>query len=127
MPSCYRRVKQNGCYHEFLEAPASMNPASANPRRPRVPRWLILVLTYVVSIDSLAWALSGYDFSQIKPAILSVKWTRVLVAVLLEHLVYVVQGWRWRAMLGPIESIEVRDTVHAIFIGLFASNVLPLR
>jgi len=86
-----------------------------------------MLVTWVISIGSLVWALSGYDFSQVKPAILSVKWAWVFVAVLLELAVYVVQGWRWRTILGPIEPVDLRDTVQAIFIGLFASNVLPLR
>jgi uncharacterized protein (TIRG00374 family) len=95
--------------------------------RPQIPRWCILVLTYVVSIACLVWALSGYDFSQVKPAILSVKWAWVLVAVLLELAVYIVQGWRWRTILLPVQSVDLWESVHAIFIGLFASGVLPLR
>jgi uncharacterized protein (TIRG00374 family) len=95
--------------------------------RPKIPRWLFLVLTYAVSIASLVWALSGYDFSQIKLAILSVRWGWVLLAVVLELAVYVLQGWRWLTLLRPIARLGLWETVHAIYIGLFASDVLPLR
>src|SRR5579859_1227540 len=104
-----------------------MNPSTAKPRRLRVPPWLIMLVTWAISIGSLVWALSGYDFSGIKLAILSVKWGWVLLAVLLELAAYVVQGWRWLTLLRPIERMGLWETVHAIYIGLFASDVLPLR
>src|SRR5438105_15147748 len=84
--------------------------------RRTVPRWLILGLTYAVSLVSLVWALRGYDFSQIKLAILSVKWGWVLLAVLLELAVYVLQAWRWMALLNPIERMGLWETVQAIYI-----------
>jgi glycosyltransferase 2 family protein len=56
-----------------------------------------------------------------------VKWGWVLVAVLLDLAVYVVQAWRWLTLLRPIERMGLWETAHAIFIGLFASGVLPLR
>ncbi len=100
---------------------------SANRARPVVPHWFILVLTYAISVGSLLWALRGYDFSQIQSAILSVKWAWVLLAVVLDLAVYVLQAWRWLTLLRPIERLGLWETVHAIFIGLFASGVLPLR
>jgi hypothetical protein len=101
------------------------NPAKRARRK--FPRWLAVLLTYVISIASLLWALRGYDFSQIQAAILSVRWGWVLVAVLLDLAVYIVQAWRWLTLLRPIERMGLWETAHAIFIGLFASGVLPLR
>lgn len=94
---------------------------------PKIPRWLVVLLTYAISVGCLLWALRGYDFSQIQAAILSVKWGWVLVAVILDLAVYVLQAWRWRTLLLPIERMGLWETAHAIFIGLFASGVLPLR
>jgi uncharacterized protein (TIRG00374 family) len=119
--------QQGGCYHEFLENQPSMDSVQAKPARRKIPGWLVMTVTYAVSIGSLVWALRGYDFSQIQVAILSVKWGWVLLAVVLELAVYVVQGWRWRTLLSPVERMPLRETVQAIYIGLFASNVLPLR
>ena len=92
-----------------------------------IPHWLIVFLTYAISIASLLWALRGYEFSQIHSAILSVKWGWVLVAVVLDLAVYLLQAWRWLTLLRPVERLGVWETAHAIFIGLFASGVLPLR
>jgi len=95
--------------------------------RRRIPRWLILSLTYAISIVSLLWALRGYEFSQIAPAILSVRWGWVLLAVILELAVYLVQAWRWNTLLRPVKRLPLWPTAQAIYIGLFASDVLPLR
>ena len=104
-----------------------MDSISIKSRRWKVPRWLVVAITWGISIASLMWALRGYDFSQIKLAILSVKWGWVLLAVVLDLAVYVLQGWRWLTLLSPVERMGLWETVHAIFIGLFASGVLPLR
>jgi uncharacterized membrane protein YbhN (UPF0104 family) len=51
----------------------------------------------------------------------------VLVAVLADVCVYLLHGWRWKLLLTPIESVRFTDTVEAIYVGLFANEVLPLR
>jgi uncharacterized protein (TIRG00374 family) len=109
------------------EALPGMQSTPAKRARRRIPHWLVAVLTYAISVASLVWALRGYDFSQIQAAILSVRWGWVLIAVLLDLAVYLVQAWRWLTLLRPIERMGLWETTHAIFIGLFASGVLPLR
>ncbi|HKW99895.1 MAG TPA: lysylphosphatidylglycerol synthase transmembrane domain-containing protein [Bryobacteraceae bacterium] len=104
-----------------------MDPAPVKKTRRKVPRWAVLLATYAISIASLVWALSGYDFSQIQVAILSVRWGWVLLAVVLELAVYLLQAWRWLTLLSPIERMGLWETAQAIYIGLFASDVLPLR
>src|ERR1700689_5308228 len=104
-----------------------MDSIQAKPRRRGVPRWLILVLTYALSFVSLLWALRGYDFSQVMADIRSVKWAWVLLAVLLDLSVYVFHGWRWNPLLSPVKRLPLWRTVQAIFVGLFANEVLPLR
>jgi uncharacterized protein (TIRG00374 family) len=114
-------------YHEHFGSPPGMESNPAKRARRGIPHWLIVVLTYAISIASLLWALRGYDFSQIHSAIFSVKWGWVLVAVVLDLAVYLVQAWRWLTLLQPVERLGLWETAHAIFIGLFASGVLPLR
>jgi glycosyltransferase 2 family protein len=104
-----------------------MTSVQVKSTRPRVPRWVLVWFTYAVSAASLIWALSGYDYSQIKLDILGVKWGWVLVAVLLELGVYVLQAWRWNTLLSPVKPLPLWPTTQAIYIGLFASDVLPLR
>jgi uncharacterized protein (TIRG00374 family) len=109
-----------------LEIPPSIDIQAKSGRR-KFPPWLILVLTYAISIVSLVWALYGYDYSQIKMAILSVRWGWVALAVVLELAVYILHAWRWMTLLSPVERPRLWETVQAIYIGLFASGVLPFR
>lgn len=104
-----------------------MDSLQVKPARRKVPAWLVMVLTYAVSIGSLVWALHGYDFSQIQAAILSVNWAWVLLAVVLELAVYLVHAWRWITLLSPVQRPGFWEAAQAIYIGLFASDVLPLR
>jgi uncharacterized protein (TIRG00374 family) len=110
-----------------LEPPPTAKSSQVRVGRRKVPRWLIVLATWVISIGSLVWALHGYDFSQLKLDLLSVKWGWVLLAVVLELAVYVLQAWRWLTLLSPVERMGLWETSQAIYIGLFASDVLPLR
>jgi len=112
---------------KLLELPPGMDSVQVKSTRRKVPRWLVMLATYAVSIGSLVWALHGYDYSQIKPAILSVKWGWVFLAVVFDLSVYIFHGWRWLTLLRPVEELGLWETVQAIYIGLFANEVLPLR
>jgi hypothetical protein len=50
-----------------------------------------------------------------------------LVAVAADVLVYVSQAWRWNRLLEPLGRLPLGKSVQAIYIGLFANEVLPLR
>jgi uncharacterized protein (TIRG00374 family) len=123
----FRGGEQSDCYHEFLENPPSIDSVPAKPARRKIPRWLLMVVTYAVSAASLVWALRGYDFSEIYAAILSVNWGWVFLAVVLELCVYLLHAWRWQTLLSPVARPSFWETAQAIYIGLFASGVLPLR
>ena len=41
--------------------------------------------------------------------------------------VYFIQAWRWRTLLEPVIRLGFWRTSQAIFVGLFANEVLPLR
>jgi uncharacterized membrane protein YbhN (UPF0104 family) len=41
--------------------------------------------------------------------------------------VYLLHGWRWKLLLAPIRRIQYSYAVEAIYVGLFANEVLPLR
>jgi hypothetical protein len=41
--------------------------------------------------------------------------------------VYIMHGWRWKTLLEPVVRLRLWRTVQAIYIGLFANEVLPLR
>jgi uncharacterized protein (TIRG00374 family) len=47
--------------------------------------------------------------------------------VVSDLVVYVCHGWRWTTLLAPVAQLRFWRTVQAIYIGLFANEVLPLR
>ena len=55
------------------------------------------------------------------------RWPWVLLAVLSNVLVFLLQGWRWKLLLNPIQRVPFTQAVQAIYVGLFANEVLPLR
>lgn len=99
------------------------------PERARrgMPSWLPQVLGYALSLGCLVWVLRGYPLNELLPSIRSLDWRWVLLGVALDLAVYVAHGYRWNTLLGPVARLRLWRTVQAIYIGLFANEVLPLR
>ena len=99
---------------------------AASPRR-KLPAWAPQAMGYCLSVVCLAWVLHGYQFNELLPAIRTLDWGWVTIAVLSDLSVYVVHGWRWNTLLEPVARLRLTRTVQAIYIGLFANEILPLR
>ena len=99
---------------------------AAAPRR-KLPSWALHVMGYGLSAVCLFWALRGYNFNELMPAIRSLDWWWVTAAVLCDLSVYLVHGLRWNILLEPVEKLPFWRTVQSIYIGLFANEVLPFR
>jgi uncharacterized protein (TIRG00374 family) len=100
-------------------------PPEAPPRR--MPTWLPQLLGYAVSVACLLWVLKGYNFREIPADIRALDWKWVAVGVAADLLVYVAHAWRWNTLLSPVVRLRPWRTLQAIYIGLFANEVLPLR
>jgi uncharacterized protein (TIRG00374 family) len=92
-----------------------------------MPSWLPQTLGYCLSVACLLWALHNYDFRDLSAAIRSLDWKWVALGVLADLAVYVSHAWRWNLLLSPVARLGFWRTVQAIYIGLFANEVLPLR
>src|ERR1039457_3460118 len=107
------------------------NPASYDegvtdsPRR--IPGWLQQVLGYSVSAAPPIWSLPGYPLDGLGPSVRALDYRWVALAVTADLAVYVVHGWRWTTLLAPVARVGFWRTVQAIYIGLFANELLPLR
>jgi uncharacterized protein (TIRG00374 family) len=99
---------------------------AAFPRR-KLPSWVPQAMGYCLSAACLAWVLHGYPFHDLIPAIRSLDWWWVTLAVLSDLSVYVIHGWRWNTLLEPVKRLRLWRTVQAVYIGLFANEILPLR
>jgi uncharacterized protein (TIRG00374 family) len=88
---------------------------------------LMLVGANLLSVVCLVWALHDADIGRLGQEIRELDWRWVLVGVVADIFVYVCQGWRWSILLRPIAPARLGRSVRAIYVGLFANEILPLR
>lgn len=90
-------------------------------------RKAILILIYAASLASLVWTLRDAGFAELWDDIehLNPAWIAVGVASMIA--VYFVQGVRWSLILAPVAKLQVHHAARAVFVGLFASEVFPIR
>jgi uncharacterized protein (TIRG00374 family) len=104
-----------------------MEPAADLSPRRKLPSWAPQAAGYLVSAGCLIWVLHGYHISELIPTIRELDFRWVLLAVICDLAVYVTHAWRWNTLLAPVIRLKLARTVQAIYIGLFANEVLPLR
>jgi uncharacterized protein (TIRG00374 family) len=88
---------------------------------------VLLVLTYLVSIGALVWTLRGAKLGELKDDLAAMNWWWLGLAVIADVAVYCVQAVRWAQVLRPVEPITFRRAFSAVYIGLFANEVLPFK
>ena len=88
---------------------------------------LLLIAANLLSIACLVWALHDAEIGRLGEEIGELDWRWVLVGVVADIFVYVCQGWRWSVLLRPIAAAPWGQSVRAIYVGLFANEVLPFR
>jgi len=105
-----------------------MASSSATPaQRRRIPGWLPQAILYCFSAACLVWVLHGYPLRDLFDAVAALDFRWVFVAVICDLTVYVCHAWRWKTLLAPVVRLGLWHTVQAIYIGLFANELLPLR
>ena len=88
---------------------------------------VLLVATNLLSIACLIWALRDAHLSELKDDLATMNWWWVALAVAAGLSVYLWQALRWRLVLRPVLRLGFWQTVNAIYVGLFANEVLPFR
>jgi hypothetical protein len=89
--------------------------------------WLLLIATNIASLGILIWVLRDVNLSELWGEVRRMHWGWVALAAIADILVYVVQAWRWSILLKPVSEIPVMRSVRAIYVGLYANEVLPFR
>ncbi len=56
-----------------------------------------------------------------------VSWRWVALGIAFDVASYVVQALRWKLLLAPFGRVKMRDATRAVFAGLFANLIFPLR
>jgi glycosyltransferase 2 family protein len=92
-----------------------------------IRNWTFIILTNLISLICMYFVLSGAHISLIWGEVRQMSWHWVALAVTADVCVYMLQSWRWLLILKPVETIPLWTSVRAIYVGLFANEVLPLR
>jgi glycosyltransferase 2 family protein len=82
---------------------------------------------YAVSLVCLIWVLYDFHIREALAELANVSWRWVLLAIGLDVLSYVVQGVRWKFLLSPFGRVKTKHAIRAVFVGLFANVLFPLR
>ncbi len=100
---------------------------SPSPPQSKRTSHVFTVVMLVLSVACLAWAVHGVSWTDLWEEIRELDWRWVAVGAIADLLVYVIQGWRWSLLLLPVAPVSSWASVGAIYVGLFANEVLPLR
>jgi uncharacterized protein (TIRG00374 family) len=107
----------------FTRYDGDLAPETSNRSHSR----LIIILVNLVSIGCLIWTLHDAKLGELKDDLATMNWSWVAFAVVADIAVYCWHGWRWLLLLHPVEAVTLRQTIRAIYVGLFANEVLPFR
>jgi uncharacterized protein (TIRG00374 family) len=88
---------------------------------------ILLISTNIISLVCLVLVLRGSDLPRIWGELQHLSWWWVALAVVSDIAVYVWHGYRWQFVLKPVSNVSRWDCIRAIYVGLFANEVLPLR
>ena len=84
-------------------------------------------LAYAIAAACLIWVLYDIHPERFLADLRGIRWNWVTLTVVADVLSYVCQGLRWQLLLRPLGVISVREATEAIYVGLFANEILPLR
>ncbi len=104
-----------------------MDTVGAAEKRPGLPKWVVPVFGYGVSILSLIWVFAKFPFAQLGGHIRTLDWMWLSIAILAEAAVYFVDAWRWMVLLRPAGEPSFGCCLQAVFVGLLANDILPAK
>jgi glycosyltransferase 2 family protein len=88
---------------------------------------ILAILGYSLAVASLVWVLHDFHIVKSLRQMANVNWNWVLLGMTFDVISYLVQALRWKFLLTPFSRIPMTRTIRAVFAGLFANLVFPLR
>ena len=91
--------------------------------RPRI----LLILGYGLAVICLVWVLRGFHIVKALHDMANADWRWVLLGMGFDVLSYGIQALRWKFLLSPFGKVRLTRSIRAVYAGLFANLLLPLR
>lgn len=88
---------------------------------------ILRLLGYGLAIVGLFWVLHDFHIVQALHEIANVNWRWVLLGMMFDVFSYGIQGLRWKLLLTPFGKVRLSHAIRAVYAGLFANAVFPLR
>lgn len=88
---------------------------------------ILRILGYGLSIICLVWVLRDFHIVKALRQVAAADWRWVLVGMGFDVLSYVMQAIRWKFLLTPFGKVRLTTAIRAVYAGLFANLVFPLR
>ena len=85
------------------------------------------ILGYTLATVCLIWVLHDFHLMQWFRELARVDWKWVAIGMGFDVLSYGVQALRWKWLLSPFGKVKLTHTIRAVYAGLFANLVFPLR
>jgi uncharacterized protein (TIRG00374 family) len=85
------------------------------------------ILGYTLATACLIWVLHDFHLMQWLRELARVDWKWVAIGMGFDVLSYGVQALRWKWLLSPFGKVKLTHTIRAVYAGLFANLVFPLR
>jgi len=102
-------------------AAPELPPESATARRVKT------ALGYLLAMLCLAWVLYHIHPKHLVQGIKQLRWDFVVLGIAADNFGFLLQGLRWKLLLGPARHVRLTRAVQGIYIGVFTSDVFPLR
>jgi uncharacterized protein (TIRG00374 family) len=85
------------------------------------------IIGYLIALACMVWVFHDVHIGQVLKTMTRINWWWIPLAVIFDILSYSSQGLRWKYVLHPLGKISTLKTTQAIYAGLFANEILPLR
>jgi uncharacterized protein (TIRG00374 family) len=88
---------------------------------------ILLTLGYGLATACLVWVLHDFHIVRALHDMANADWKWVLLGIAFDVFSYAIQALRWKFLLAPFGKVRLTRAVRAVFAGLFANVILPLR
>jgi uncharacterized protein (TIRG00374 family) len=86
-----------------------------------------LIVGYTISTAALVWVLHDFHIVRALRDFAKVDYRWVLLGMAFDVLSYFMQALRWKLLLTPFGKVRLTSSIRAVYAGLFANLVFPLR